>query len=86
MQGMQPSASRWIAIAKERREQGDPRAAIVGYRAALERGAPAADMLGRFQEAARAPEQALEIAPDPPGARFGLGLNRFARIFLWGKT
>ena len=28
MQRMQPSASRWIAIAKERREQGDPRAAI----------------------------------------------------------
>ena len=47
MQGVQPSATRWIAIAKERR----------------------------------------------PGARFNLGLNRFARIFLygqrvfrWGKT
>ena len=31
-------------MAKERRRQGDPRAAIMAYRAALEHGAPAGEI------------------------------------------
>jgi len=86
------SAAQWLATAKERRAQGDPRAAIMAYRAALEHGAAAAEVelqlgalhaqLGERDRAEAHLRRAIEHAPRVADAHCMLGivLHELARF------